>query len=251
MSVEFFRIPETDEFYRNQVEQFQSSCVKTGLSTNDEFWRNLIFGFLFKYYNSHTSKKKEFSSKKEDDIKKCIYDWLNQDLEFCGSTLIVNLETRTEGTQLGYEDMKFQTPFWGNEKKHFIFECKPLDNSTAKIKEYVYRPKTMTKTADGGLYRFLINKYATDQNFGGMIGFIQQGNIEVIIKNIKSAIRNLKLTDKNGQGFGQILNPDLLDQTIYDNKNTFHSNHVRCDKDTNTIISSIHIYHILFDFTTN
>lgn len=250
MTVEFFKIPKTDEIYRKQIEQTQHSYVKSRLSSNDKFWKNLIFGFLFKFYNSHTSKKKEFSSKKEDDIKKCIYDWLNQDLEFCG-VLVVNLETRTEGTQLGYEDIKFQTTLWGNGRKHFAFECKMLNSSTAKIKEYVYRQETETKVADGGLYRFLINKYATDKDFGGMIGFVQQGNIEVIIKDIKNAIRNLKLTDNKGQGFGQIINPDLLNQTIYDNKNTFNSNHVRCDKDTNTIISSIHIYHILFDFTTN
>ncbi len=250
MSVEFFKIPETDETYRNQIVPIQQAYVKTGVSTNNNFWKNLIFGYLFKFYNSHTSKKKELSSKKEDDIKKCIYDWLIQDLEFCG-ILVVNLETRTEGIQLGYDDIKFQTPFWRNQKIYFSFECKILDSSTTKINDYVYRKETKTKVADGGLFRFLINKYATDKDFGGMIGFIQQGNIQAIMKNLKNAIQNLNLKNKNGQNFGQLINPDLLNQTIYHNKNTFNSNHVRCDKDTDKIISSIHIYHILFDFTNN
>ncbi len=138
MSSKFFIIPKTDETLDKHREKLQKSCFQTGLSTNDTYWKNLILKYLFRFYNQHCDQHEQFASKKEDDIKKCIFDWLKKDLEFCGS-LSVELEPRTEGSQLGFYDMKFQSPLWRRGKKYFAFECKKLDESKTKTNEYVYR----------------------------------------------------------------------------------------------------------------
>ena len=248
MSSEIFIIPETDETFDEQIEQLQRTCFRTGLSTDDTYWKNLILKYLFLFYNQHYEQRETFASKKEDEIKKCISDWLNDNMEFCGS-LSVELEPRTEGEQLGFYDMKFQSRLWRRGKKYFAFECKQLDESKTKTNEYVYRKENKHKAADGGLYRFLIAKYAPTQDFGGMIGFVQKGTIQRIIRNIKSSIRQLELKNDENESFGKLIEPDLLEQTINNNRNTFYSNHSRWDKTNLKMLPPIQIYHIFFDFT--
>ncbi len=113
----------------------------------------------------------------------------------------------------------------------------------------VYRKENKHKNADGGVYRFLIAKYAPSQSFGGMIGFVQKGKIQRVLENIKDSIRQLKLRNCENEKFGQLLESDLLLQTIGNNENTFYSSHSRWDKSINKMLSPIQIYHIFFDFT--
>lgn len=88
---------------------------------------------------------------------------------------------------------------------------------------------------DGGVLRYFNGKYAQNLAFGGMIGFIIDGNSN----DIKTAILQ-KLSDKF------LISPegDLIstkDNSIEDNTFTFDSLHSR-------LSSEFTIHHLLFDF---
>lgn len=215
----------------------------------------MIFTYLFEFYKCNINKNNHFSLKSENEIKKYMQDWFNENNEFLGM-FSCNFEPRSQDTmQTGFDDIKFQSQFWGRGRKYFVIECKILNESKVSTDKYLFREESKTvkgkisRYNDGGLYRFLINKYAANQEFGGMIGFVQKGNIERIMARLKEAIKNLELTSDSGKEYGKITGDGLLNQTVISQKNTFQSQHVRWDKDTDSIISPIHIYHIFFDFT--
>lgn len=249
-NINFFIIPKLDTDFENQLFDIQGRFVQTGYSSNDNIWKDLVFKYLFKFYNENAKHKEYFSNKSEMEIKKYIRDWLKNDIEFC-NVLIINLESKSENTnQEGYDDIKFQSSLWNIGRSFFVFECKLMDETVTKVKEYTYHPATQSKEEDGGLYRFLINKYAANKEFGGMIGFVVKGKINNVIINVKNKISELKITE-NSLEFGQLTEPEILNKTIAGNRDTFLSEHIRCDKDTNKIISPVLIYHIFFDMANN
>ncbi len=198
--IKFFNLPETCNDLKNKNFNTYMEYCRQGYATNDDKWRDLVFLFLFKFYNNHVGVKKYFSDKSES---------------------------------------------------YFVFECKRMDERPSTISKYVYRKPTSSakeKEDKGGLYRFLINKYAANKNFGGMIGFVIKGENKKVIAKIKKRILELTITEQN-INFGQLINKATLNKTIIDNENTFLSDHVRLDKDTNKIIHPILIYHIFFDMT--
>lgn len=248
-SISFFNIPKTD-ILSEKIYKVQDYFEQIGLSRDEEKWKFLVFKFLFKFYNENAYHKHYFSNKSEMEIKEYIRNWLNSDIEF-RSALIINLELKSEGTdQEGYDDIKFQSNLWNVGRSFFVFECKLMDESETKTKEYTYRSATQSKEADGGLYRFLINKYAANKEFGGMIGFVVKGKINNVIRNVKNRISELKITE-NSLEFGQLTEPEILNKTIAGNRETFLSEHIRWDKDTNNMISPVLIYHIFFDMANN
>ena len=252
MSIKFFKLPESDKRNAEQVEKLKG-YIDTESPKKDDFWLNKIFYYLFRFYNTNTGE--QYASKPEDQIKKCMQDWFLENEDF-QSIFSVNLETRSQGTeQEGYDDIKFQSQLWGKGRKFFVIECKILKPKRQSIKEYIFLTKTKPngidkiRYDDGGLYRFITYKYAAGQNYGGMIGFVQEGNIQSIMEALKSKIRTFHLTTHSGKRYGQLINSSLLEKTIAGNSNTFQSDHVRWDKATDTIKPAIHMFHILFDFT--
>lgn len=252
MSIQFFKISEPDERNKEKFEKLKE-LIGTESPKKDDFWLNQIFGYLFRFYNSNAGE--QYASKSEKQIKKCMQDWFSENEDFQG-TFSVNFEPRSQETdQEGYDDVKFQSQFWGNGQKFFVIECKNLNQKQQSINEYIFLTKTKRegintiKYHDGGLYRFVTNKYAAGQDYGGMIGFVQEGNIQLIKEKLKSKIRTFQLTTHSGKKYGQLINSSLLKKAITDNANTFQSDHVRWDKTTDTIKPAIHMFHILFDFT--
>ena len=251
-------IKEENKDIQEEFLKTRENNLKTGLLENDEFWIVKILKFLFKFYDSIIADNIiDFSSKSEKEIKIIMYRKIKNDEVFKFEGLKINRETASENTeQEGYYDIKIEHSGWNN---YFVFECKCLGKSN-QINRYIYCKETNKKGEkydDGGLYRFVINKYATyqefnglNQKFGGLIGFVQKGNIEKIIDKIKDKIKLFQLT--NNDNAGELIDKDLLDKLVYKRKNTFNSNHTRCqNKNSNELIKPIHIYHIFFDFTTN
>lgn len=248
-NISFFNIPKTD-ILSEKINKVHEYCEKISLSQNDDDWKFLVFKFLFKFYNENAINKNIFSNKSEMEIKEYIRDWLDNDREFC-SAISIELESKSKGTaQEGYDDIKFRSILWNTGRSYFVFECKLMDETATRTKEYTYNPTTKSKKADGGLYRFLINKYAANKEFGGMIGFVVKGKINNVIINVKNKISELKITE-NSLEFGQLTEPEILNKTIAGNRETFLSEHIRWDKDTNKIISPVLIYHIFFDMANN
>jgi len=208
-------------------------------TNNDDFWKGWIFYFLLSFYqkfNREELKQKiEYEKKKNKPrIEKIITDFLRQylekDEEFKGiCEFLIDQETLIKGKKEGYYDVKIQHSQWQN--KDFCFECKNLNETQDSINKYVYHHEGK-QIYDGGVYRYFNDKYAQNQDFGGMIGFVLEGNY----LNIKTKIHE-KLKEK----FDISPEGDLI--KINNNKNndfTFDSYHNRKKKE-------FVIHHLLFN----
>ncbi len=208
---------------------------------NDDIWKNLVFYHLLSFYKNYDSielktiiKKEQLKSnpRTERVIAKYVRKHLNNNREFnlingfyAGGEL-----TNDEDVEGSY-DITIIRSYWS---KNFYFECKNLNKSQDLINKYVFYKMTPTQN-DGGVYRYFNGKYAQNQNFGGMIGFVLEGDISTIKNKIK-----LKLNTK----FDTTPNGDLLsvvDNSISNNEFTFNSIHFRKNED-------FVIHHLLFDF---
>lgn len=239
------------EFHKNRIEKNKEKLREINRyfdSISDEDWIDMIHDSIFIFFE--TCKKHQYLNMSESDISNSIKNWLNKNEDFSFQGLKAERESQNENRLLiGYYDLKFAHSFW---KNYYAIECKLLDESETKLKEYIYNPDKKKKKhpySDGGVYRFLINKYAQNLTYGGMLGYVQKGDVQQIITNIKERLTELEITLENGDKFGQPVNKELLTEKIQDKDYTFQSKHVRCDLNSNKIIKPIHLHHILFDFT--
>lgn len=204
---------------------------------SDEEWKNLIFHHLLRFYKEADLKKiktriqdekRKKRSNIEEVIKKEIKKWLKNDRLFDTQDFIINREPSADGNVAGFYDLKFEHSQW--KHKYFPFECKNLDRNAASINEYVYNK---TKK-DGGVYRYLTGKYAPELDFGGMIGFILDGNENEIISKIIVKIS------------GTFQDHSIKKSSIEGNRNTFDSIHLKRPKECRTGQTFI-LHHIIFD----
>lgn len=241
---EYFKLPKTKAMsnLRDQLRKL-----------DDETWKNYIFSHLFQYYNSvdnraiQTIIEKETDKKKanvETEIKKHIRNWLTRQCEnFNEQEFIVNLEPSSECNQDGFIDLKFEHSSWRN--KYFSFEAKNLGKIKGReqstlISKYVY-VKTKDRE-DGGMYRYMTNKYACELYFGGMLGFVVGEN-----KNLLN-----KLTDKIKTVYeklekGRLTEEKIVFNSIESNKNTFDTIHIR-ENNFSGQKETFLLHHIIFDF---
>ncbi|MFH1194734.1 MAG: hypothetical protein V1720_03415 [bacterium] len=242
MGIEFKKI-EDYKYHDNRLAQIKIQFINEE-AFEDDYWIFRILSFLFTFYENN--KLIDFNRSSEKEITRYIRNWFKKNKDFQYSMLILETESETEGTnQIGYNDMKFTHSFWNG--KYFVVECKNLDDSSQSLKEYVFNERE----SNGGVYRFLINKYSSFLDFGGMLGYVKSGNIDTIIHNIKNGISILQCESNTGIKFGESIEPKLLDQLILNKEHTFQSMHTRIDLETERIISPIQMFHILFNFSNN
>ena len=194
---------------------------------DDNQWKQHIFFHILKFYkeidNNQVIKlieKEKLKPKKqiEEAIKKLIRKQLINDRKFSANEFIINREPASEHG--GSYDFKIQHSSWRD--KYFTFECKNLDTTstssiTSSINEYVYNKSK----PDGGVYRYIIGKYAKNLNFGGMIGFIIKGETDKIIKQIIEKLRQV-----SNNNVGKLTGKSIICNSIENNKNTFDSIHL-------------------------
>lgn len=234
---EYIRIPKAKPL-PNEIIQLRK--------LKDEDWKNLIFHHLLRFYKNVDSRqikariqdeKKKKRSNIEEVIKKIISKWLKCDQRFDTHGFIINREPSTDGNIDGYYDLKFEHSYW--KSKYFPFECKNLDRHQASINEYVYNKAKN----DGGVYRYLTGKYASNLDFGGMIGFILEGNESEIILNI---INKIVITFQD-QEIEKLTINGIARNSIAGNHNTFNSVHLRQQNDKKRQAFILH--HIIFDMS--
>ncbi len=217
---------------------------------NDIFWINLIHLHLIKFYREYDiedlkkliAKEKSKTTRKhiEDLIKDYMKTWFEKnDKRIFREGILINLESKVKYNDVGFYDIKFQHSDWVNLKskqvKYYSIECKnlTLDATKNHISEYVY----VNSKKDGGVYRYFNGKYAQNQNFGGMLGFVLDENLHLIKDKI---IEKLKLPfDKPPQG--NLIENGILLNSIEGNDFTFNSIHKRFD-------GNFTLHHFLFDF---
>ena len=208
---------------------------------DDEFWKKWVFYYLLNFYQNYdqtelnekieTERKKPMSNI-EDLIAVYIRNYFrkNRLIELQGFKIVGGINNDLDIK--GLYDISFLHSYWN---KDFHFECKNLDNSQDLVNKYVCYNKG-NSIFDGGVLRYFNGKYAQNSNFGGMIGFIIEGDV----LNIKSKIIK-KITDKfNVTPEGDLLR--IIDESISHNNFSFDSFHKRLD---NEFI----IHHLLFNFS--
>jgi hypothetical protein len=218
--------------------------VQEASKFDDNFYLTQIFNYLSETYNNLTTVcKNSLKQKKEEEITDYIRRRLQNNEIFVLEGFKVNSEARNQDKIIGYYDLKFENGDWLNQ--YFVLECKPINTTKSKMDAYIHKT-TKYQGEDGGLYRFLINKYATDKPFGGMLGYIISNKPEDVITNLKKRIQSLQITS-GSLNFGNLRNSDLLETPIENFKFSFQSNHLRMREKQMTL--PIHIFHLFFDFT--
>ncbi|MCQ4036048.1 hypothetical protein [Kaistella montana] len=239
MDRDYIIVPEQKQIPRNQ------SFTK---KLDDNFWIELVHYHLLNFYknypkeelrskieaenNKPKGKKKEI----EDVIKSYIVHWLeNIDKKINYQGIILNQEPKSKYNNKGFYDLKFQHSYWINhvtdKLNYYVLECKNLSTRQNLINEYVY----VDAKDDGGIYRYFNGKYAQEQSFGGMIGFILRGEVKAIKQKIIEKLQN-SFKDQNGR----LISNGIIDNSLYDNDFTFQSSHLRNEQLFN-------IYHLLLN----
>ncbi|GHT05469.1 hypothetical protein FACS189440_21470 [Bacteroidia bacterium] len=206
---------------------------------DDEFWKNHIFYHLLSFYAHYDKTKlKEIidleqsknNSRTERVIAKQIRKYLNNNQEFSLNFKAFGENTNDEDVEGNY-DITIDNTYW---QVSFHFECKNLDISQDLVNKYVCY-NTGHSIFDGGVYRYFNKKYAQNQNFGGMLGFVLQGDVQTIKNKI---IEKMKLPF-NISPEGDFLN--IEENAIVGNDFTFNSTHKRK-------IGEFMLHHLLFKF---
>jgi len=210
---------------------------------DDDFWKKWIFFYLLLFYTNFNNqdlvdKIIEEQTKKyprpERLIAKYIRNYLRNNPAFDLHFDIHGEVTNDEDIEGNY-DILITNTYWKNK---FYFECKNLNSKQDLVNKYVYSkiyPKNKSPQNDGGVYRFFNGKYAQKQNFGGMLGFVLEGDInEIKAKIIKKLDTKFDVTPE-----GDL--KGILDNSIYENVFTFNSIHNRNE-------NSFIIHHLLFEF---
>jgi hypothetical protein len=211
---------------------------------DDNFYLTQIFNYLSETYNNFTSAcRNDLKQQNEETITDYVRRKLQNNKDFCLDGFIVNTEARNQDKVIGYYDLKFEHSDWLNQ--YFVLECKPVNATKSKIDAYIHKT-SRNQDDDGGLYRFLINKYATDKLFGGILGYIVSSTPEEVINRLKKKIQSLQITT-NGLCFGNIQNAQLLAMPVNGFPYSFQSDHVRIRD--NQLIEPVHIFHLFFDLT--
>ncbi|QIK52910.1 hypothetical protein G7051_00525 [Dysgonomonas sp. HDW5B] len=199
-------------------------------SLDDEFWKSWIFFHLLTFYKDYdrvelkqliNKEKAKKHSKIEDSIAKYIRNWLNNKCrDFYLNFRAFGENTNDEDIE-GYYDITIHNTYWQN--RDFHFECKNLNEKQDLINKYVYydtyRPDFLKY--DGGVYRYFNGKYSQGQNFGGLLGFVLEGDIEMI----KTQIINKMRIPFNVTPQGDLLS--IQENAILGNQFTFNSTHKR------------------------
>lgn len=215
----------------------------TGLKElDDKTWKNEIFYHLLLFYQNYDMQELKDKielgyPRTERVIAKFIRIKLNNNRHFGYHFYAFGENTNDEDVEGNY-DITIHSTNW--KSKNFHFECKNLKTEQDYINKYVYTniyPKNRPKEKDGGIYRYFNGKYAQNLNFGGVIGFVLEGDIvNIKTKIIEKLEKKFDITPE-----GDLLN--VIDNSIEENNFTFNSKHNRKNKE-------FLIHHLLFDFTS-
>lgn len=224
--------------------QIIKDCVQLQSNIPDEDWILYIILFIRKFYENCDKSTIRFLNEKQ--ITRQIRFYLLKDDDFNVMGFIVNSESENNNKRLGFYDLKIEHSGWRNN--YLAFECKLMDETSDRIGKYIHTPPYASRDEDGGLYRFLINKYASDKTVGGMLGYVIDGDINTVISHTKKKL--LDFSKKEGEiSFGEVSNPNLLNSKSFDSPNSFISEHTKYDSIKRELCDmKIMIHHIFLDF---
>ncbi len=215
---------------------------------NDGFWKDWVFYYLLDFYKSHSiselktiikEEKTKSNPRTEREISKYIRTYLRNNMEFSLRGFKAIGEATNDEEVEGNYDITILHSYWENE---FFFECKNLSLNSKKllVDKYVYTkiyPKNQKPKMDGGVYRYFNGKYAQNQNFGGLLGFTLEDDLNTVKNKIIEKLANKFDTSPNGDL------KQINDCSIQEKDFSFDSIHNRINTDFT-------LHHLLFDFTS-
>lgn len=213
---------------------------------DDEFWKKWVFFHLLTFYRNYDSvelkQKIETEREKshpriEREIAKYLRVKLNDDRTFGYHFKAFGENTNDEDVEGNY-DITIHSTNW--KSKDFHFECKNLNSDQDLVNKYVcyntYKKDSNNQNIyDGGVLRYFNGKYAQNLNFGGMLGFVIDGDTLDIKNKISTKLNENLITTPEGN----LLR--ILDNSIDQNNFTFDSFHSRNN-------SEFVLHHLLFNF---
>jgi hypothetical protein len=232
MKREYIKVPKSDPL---------PQYVPILKELSDEVWKNNIFHHLLSFYKNYDyealnhkieQERKNDTPRIEREITKFIRLNLNGDRGFGYHFRASGEETNDEEVEGNY-DITIHSTNWKNG--NFYFECKNLNSRQDLINKYVSYNKGHL-IYDGGVYRYFNGKYAQSLVFGGMIGFVLEGDV----LSIKS-----RIVEKLKERFDIAPEGDLIHvihNSIEGNEFTFDSRHKRKG-------AEFLLHHLLFDFS--
>lgn len=242
--MKFSEIKKSDSESASNI-QIIKNCVQLQSSIPDEHWISYIISFIQKFYEN--SDKTSFKLLLEEQITRQLRFFLLRDADFGSMGFIINSESENNSNQIGYYDLKFQNSGWQN--KYMAFECKLMEKTADRINKYIHTPPSGNRKEDGGVYRFLTNKYSTDLSIGGMLGYVIKDDIAVIIDKTKDQLLNFEKRT-NGVIYGKIADPILLNTCSHGVPNSFISEHSKFDLVRGELCTMpIKIHHFFLDFS--
>lgn len=177
----------------------------------------------------------KISSLLENQIRdKFVLDFQNQNSLLkkliANNTLKFTNENRIITEQENFRtDIEFFISSYGN----FVVECKRLNSAEDR---YIKGREVDNEYKIDGIERFITQAYSANDQYAGMMSFINKGNPKEITQKLLEKVKkhNLHLGSEN-----------LLKEKCADWEFSFKSKHNRLDK------THIIIYHLFFDFTQN
>lgn len=243
-NIAFVYVPSSDDKCQ-KFAQLRLQHIKESASYSDSDYITMILNRISTIFNTSTlTQRKSLCDKSEEDITDHIKRQLQNDEDFCYTEgFIVNTEARNQSSIVGYYDLKFENSYWLDN--YFVLECKKIDGSDARSKEYIH--KKTSSLEDGGMYRFIINKYAENKPCGGMLGYVVKDSPTKVVEGLKDKITIHTLTH-NGLVCGNTIDNEFLSTKVDGFDYSFQSNHTRVNNDI--IIDPIHLLHIFWDLTS-
>lgn len=231
--------------------KFSDSSIEKRKMSND-IWKTQVFCHLLNFYKNcnisdiHSiiaTEKNKPQARIEDEIAVFIRNAIKKDRKFNIHGFRIAGGVNNDEERRGFYDISIFHSDWvyNDLPVDFHFECKNLDGNQDLINKYVFY-NTYEKDIknenifDGGVLRYFNGKYAQNFNFGGMIGFVLEGNILDLKKRIETKLNEKFTTTPDGDFIR------FIDNAIDGNDFTFDSYHNRFNKE-------FVLHHLLFDFT--
>lgn len=124
------------------------------------------------------------------------------------------------GHQVGRNDLRFYPIFHGKQRIFFTVECKRL---------YTKNGSLITEYIKEGMMRFVTNRYANEQDCGGMVGYVIDGNTIKAFERLKEKVNEekipLALKNNISSPSGLIPHYNCSADTMHERKNSLFRIH--------------------------
>lgn len=183
-----------------------------------------VIDLIFESYNQIIKEITYNKYPKEDVLRNGLVRYMKKNKKI--QCLIMKESAVDDNEDITKGRMDITVYFNNNEEQYFSFECKRVsENEWTKDINKLYIKQ--------GLMDYINLKYSEKLNMGGMIAFIEEGNLNTICDNIVDKVKSKKCFCVKGCNL----------RTHISHERVYHSEHVRINN------TNIDIYHVILDYS--